>query len=207
MERVAMQPTSLPPQSVGLAVVSRGASDEQATFEGTIASACDSGIGIDNFIAMVRLARASEPSAARFLDAWDALEAGGQPSAKTADAICEQLGIVPLDLLKAVAGATIRFSTYTAQLLAAAALPSIVEQSIAVALTPKGTADRKMQLQHSGFLPVPAGSQTNIAIMQANATAQPVVVAPRPEETIRRLSDRLKEARAKTNATEKGDAT
>jgi hypothetical protein len=199
--------SQLPPQFECLAAVPPGARDEQATFGGTIASACDSGIGIDNFIAMVRLARASEPSAARFLDAWDALGVCGQKSGTTADAICEQLGIVPLELLKAVAGATIRYSAYTAQILAAVALPSIVERSIEVALTPKGTADRKMLFRHCGFLPTPAGSPTNIAIMQANAAAQPVVVAPRPEETIRRLSDRLKEARAKTNATEKGDAT
>ena len=188
----------LPLLSKGPAAVSRVARDDRPRFAGTIASACDAGIGIDSLIEMVRLARASEPSAVRFLDAWDALGASGEPSGRTADAICEQLGIVPLDLLKAAAGATIRFSAYTAQILAAAALPSVVEQSIAVALTPKGTADRKMQLQHSGFLPVPAGSQTNIAIMQSNASERPVVVvAPRPEETIRRLSERLNAARAK----------
>jgi hypothetical protein len=200
-----MQSTSLAPQPEGLAVVPRGASDGQPRFEGTIASACDSGVGIDNFIAMVRLAR-SEPSAACFLDAWDALGASGEPSGRTADAICKQLGIVPLDLLKAVAGATIRFSAYTAQLLAAAALPSIVERSIEVALTQKGTADRKMQLQHSGFLPTPAGSQTNIAIMQSNVSEQSVVVvAPRPEETIRRLVDRFNAERAKTVGDEQDD--
>jgi hypothetical protein len=192
--------SQLPSGPVGLAA--RGASDDQPSFAGTISSACDAGIGIDNFIAMVRLARGSEPSAARFLDAWDA--ASGEPSGRSADAICEQVGIVPLDLLKAAASATIRFSTYTAQILAAAALPSVVEQSIAVALTPKGTADRKMQLQHSGFLPVPAG--TNIAI-QANVAAQPVVVvAPRPEETIRRLTQRFNAERAKTVGGGHGDS-
>jgi hypothetical protein len=174
-------------------------------FAGTIASACDAGIGLDHFIAMVRLARASEPSAASFLDAWDALGASGVPSGRTADAICEQLGIIPLDLLKAAASATIRFSTYTAQILAAAALPSIVERSIEVALTQKGTADRKMQLQHSGFLPVPARSQTNIAIMQANAAPPVVVAAPRPEETIRRLTQRFHAELAKTVGHEQDD--
>jgi hypothetical protein len=199
-----MQSTSLPPQSEGLALVSRSAGDDRPGFQGTIASACDAGIGVDHFIAMVRLARASDPDAARFLDAWDA--ASGEPSGRTADAICGQLGIVPLDLLKAAASATIRFSTYTAQILAAAALPSIVERSIEVALTQKGTADRKMQLQHSGFLPVPAGSQTNIAIMQSNV-AQPVVLVapPRPEETIRRLTQRFHAELAKTVGHEQDD--
>ena len=182
--------SQLPLPTEGLAVVSRNPRDDQPRFQGTITSACAAGIGIDHFIAMVRLAHASDPIAARFLDAWDA--ASEEPSGRTADAICEQLGIVPLDLLKAAAGAAVHFSASTATILAAAALPSIVERSIEVALTQKGTADRKMQLQHSGFLPVPAGSQTNIAIMQSNA-AQPVVVvaAPKPEATIRRLSERF----------------
>jgi hypothetical protein len=117
------------------------------------------GIGLDDFIAMTRLARTSGSSAARFLDAWDALEVSEQLSAAAADAVCEQIGLAPLDLLKAVADATLRFSMYTARLRAAVAMPSIVERSTEVALTEKGAADRKMQLQHSGFLPIPAGSK------------------------------------------------
>src|SRR5215471_13232677 len=134
----------------------------------TIASACGLGIGLDNFIAMTRLARTSESGAARFLDAWDGLDASEQLSATTADAVCEQIGLAPLDLLKAVADATLRFAMYTARLRAAVAMPSIVERSIEVALTEKGAADRKMQLQHCGFLPIPVGSQTNIVLVQSN---------------------------------------
>jgi hypothetical protein len=65
------------------------------------------------------------------------------------------------------------------------------------ALTDEGIADRKMLFQHSGFLPTPKGSQTTVAItqnVQASAVPQ-FVAAPRPEETIRRLSDRFNEAR------------
>jgi len=51
----------------------------------TIVSACGLGIGLDNFIAMTRLARTSDSGAARFLDAWDALGASEQQSAATAD--------------------------------------------------------------------------------------------------------------------------
>jgi hypothetical protein len=173
----------------------------QPKFE-TIASACGLGIGLDNFIAMTRLARTSDSRAARFLDAWDALEVSEQLSAAAADAVCEQIGLAPLDLLKAVADATIRFAMYTARLRAAVAMPSIVERSIEVALTDQGVADRKMQLQHSGFLPTPAGSQTNIAIMQSNAPQPAVVPAPKPEETIRRLSERLNAVRTKANGDE-----
>jgi hypothetical protein len=187
------------PHSLSLSRSTRG---NQTKFD-TIASACGLGIGLDNFIAMTRLARTSDSGAARFLDAWDALEVSEQLSAAAADAVCEQIGLAPLDLLKAVADATIRFAMYTARLRAAVAMPSIVERSIEVALTDQGVADRKMQLQHSGFLPTPAGSQTNIAIMQLNTAAQPAVVtAPKPEETIRRLSERLNAVRTKANGAE-----
>lgn len=187
------------PHSLSLSRSTRG---NQTKFD-TIASACGLGIGLDNFIAMTRLARTSDSSAARFLDAWDALGDNEQLSAAAADAVCEQIGLAPLDLLKAVADATIRFAMYTARLRAAVAMPSIVERSIEVALTHQGVADRKMQLQHSGFLPTPAGSQTNIAIMQANPTPQPAVVtSPKPEETIRRLSERFNSIRAQTNGHE-----
>jgi hypothetical protein len=185
--------------------VSRSTRGNQTKFD-TIASACGLGIGLDNFIAMTRLARTSDSSAARFLDGWDALAACEQQSGRMADAVCEQIGLAPLELLKAVADATIRFSMHTARMMAALAMPSIVERSIEVALTDKGIADRKMQLQHSGFLPTPSGAQTKIAVMQnaqLNAAAQPaVVVAPKPEETIRRLSERLNAVRTKANGDE-----
>jgi hypothetical protein len=147
----------------------------------------------------------SDAGVARFLDAWEALGPSEQQARGAADTICEQVGLAPLELLKAVADATYRSSMYVAQFKASLALPSIVERSIEVALTDKGAADRKMLLQHAGFLPTPAGSQTNIAVMQ-NATAQPVItVATRPEETIRRLSERFNEARANRNGGEKDD--
>jgi hypothetical protein len=96
---------------------------------------------------------------------------------------------------------------YTARIIAAVALPSVVECCAKAALTDEGSADRKMLFQHSGFVPTPAGAQTNISIMQnaqLNATAQPVITAaPRPDETIRRLCDRLNEA--KTSGDEKDD--
>jgi len=57
----------------------------------TIASACMLGIGLDNFIAMPRMARTSDSGAARFLDAWDALGETEQLSASTADAVREKL--------------------------------------------------------------------------------------------------------------------
>ena|ERR1700757_4818337 len=74
---------------------------------------------------MTRSARTSDSSAARFLDGWDALEVSQQQSMAAADAVCEQIGLAPLDLLKAVADATIRFAMCTARLKAAVAMPFV----------------------------------------------------------------------------------
>jgi hypothetical protein len=173
----------------------------QPAFDGTIASACGF-IGLDNFIAMARVARGSDPRIASFVDAWDSLGPCEQEARGTADTLCKQAGFTALEMLRVVAAAACQYSMCVAQLFAAGALPSAVQRSIDVALTDEGIADRRMLFQHAGFLPTPAGSQTNIAITQANATVQRNVLAlPRPEETIRRLS----ELRGRVNGRELGD--
>jgi hypothetical protein len=164
-------------------------------FKSTIASACEF-IGLDNFIEMAQLARANDPRAERFMGAWDALDASERQSRGAADTICKRVGLAPIELLRVVAEATYRFSTYTAQITAAVALPAIVERSVAVALTDEGVADRRMLFQHSGFLPAPKGSQVAVTqIVQANTTPQAMTSAPRPEDTIQRLANRFNEAR------------
>jgi hypothetical protein len=163
-------------------------------FKSTIASACEF-IGIDNFIEMARLARANDPSAQRFMDAWDALDATERQARGAADAICKREGIIPVELLRAVAESTCRFSMYTAQMAPALALPAIVGRSVEMALTDEGVADRRMLFQHTGFLPTPKGSQVAVTqIVQANAAPQ-TMAAPRSEDTIQRLASRLNEAR------------
>lgn len=189
--------THLPLEFKGREAASRRTRDNQPVFDGTIASACDLGIGIERFIEMVRLAGASDPGAARFLGAWDALTPSVQHYNGAADEVCECVGLTPLELLKTVADAACRYAMYTAQISAAVALPFVVGRSIERALTDEGFADREMLFQHSGFLP-PGGSQTTIAVTQnaqAKATAQADTVMPRPEETIRRMCDRFNEPR------------
>jgi hypothetical protein len=121
-------------------------------FKGTIASACEF-IGLDTFVEMARLARANDPRAARFMAAWDALDASEQQARGAADAICKRAGLNPIELLGVVAEAAYRIAMNTAQITAALALPAIIARSVEVALTDEGVADRRMQLQHSGFLP------------------------------------------------------
>ena len=181
----------------GLAAVPRGgngkpaARDVQPAFEGTIAGICETVISLEEFIGMARWAKESDPRVARFLETWDALSASEQQP-RAADAVCKRIGLAPLDLLKAVADAACRVSMYTAQIIAAVSHPLVVEKTVERALTDEGIADRMAFHKATGFLPTPKGSQTIISIMQnaqTNVPAQaPVVSAPSPEETIRRIA-------------------
>jgi hypothetical protein len=140
----------------------------------------------------------SDPRVARFLDACDALDASEQQAKGTADAVCGRIGLAPAELLRIVADVTCRIAMYRAQIIAAVSHPLVVEKTVERALTDDGIADRMALHKAMGFLPTPKGSQTIISIMQnaqAPAAAQSIS-APRPEQTIRRLSDRFNEARA-----------
>lgn len=193
-------------QLKSLAVVPISGNKEPATrgvqpsFDGMIASACDLGIRLEDFIEMARMATMNDAGIARFLDAWDALSASEQQARGMADAVCARIGLAPADLLKVVADAAVRFAISGAQLGTALALPSVVEHSIEVALTDKGIADRRMLLLHSGFLPGPKNGQTGYLAKrsaQGNTPEQLASVpAPSPELTIRRLADRFNDARA-----------
>jgi hypothetical protein len=94
---------------------------------------------------------------------------------------------------------------HQAQMIAALAHPRVVEKTIERALTDEGIADRMALHKAMGFLPTPKGSQTIISIMQSAQanTAVQTVAAPPPEDTIRRLANRLNEARAKMDCGEK----
>jgi hypothetical protein len=169
--------------------------DTQPAFDGTIASACESVcITLEQMIEMMRWAKESDSRVAKFLDAWDALGAAKQEAGMTADAVRQQVGLKLPELLGIVADSAYRSSMYMAQIQASMALPSIVECSIDASLTDDGIADRKMLFQHSGFLPTPKGSQTTINVAQyAQANPRPIVAAPSPGCSTRRLTDELYE--------------
>ncbi len=175
------------------------ARDVPPAFDGTIASACESmGISIEKFIEMMRWAKDSDPRVARFLDAWDALGASEQRARRTADAVREQVGLAPPELLGFVADAAFRASMCMALIIAAGSHPRVVEKTVERALTDEGIADRITLHKITGALPTPKGSQTTFTIMQnaqANQTARSIAGAPPPEQTIRRLADRFNESR------------
>jgi len=130
---------------------------------GAIASVCrhlPGGIG--QFIDLARLAKSSEPKVTGFLDAWEELDTPAQCEPSSADALCAQIGLDPLVILRAALQSAIEISALTSGLIAAVALPEVVETGICSALEPKGHRDREMFLQHSGFLPVPRGATVGV---------------------------------------------
>src|ERR1700722_11658664 len=84
------------------------AHDVQPVFDGTIASAWGFATSMEDFIEMARLARLSDPKVARFLDAWDRRSASRRETGGDADAVCEEIGLAPVELLRIVADAAYR---------------------------------------------------------------------------------------------------
>jgi hypothetical protein len=168
-------------------------------FDGTIASACESvGISVEHMIEMMRWAKERDPRIAQFLDTWDALDPSERQDMGMIDAVREQVGLAPVDLLRIVANVACRIAMYEAQIIAAVSHPFVVGKTVERAMTDEGIADRIALHKATGFLPMPKGSRTIISVMQnaqAPAAAESVA-APRPEQTIRRMSDRFNEVRA-----------
>jgi hypothetical protein len=184
-------PTVIPISSTGSTKVAT-----RLAFDGPIAAALKAGVRVEDFINMTRLARTPDSDAARFLDAWDALDPSEQCVPGAVDAVCDRLGLAPLQLLRVAAEAGCRFSVYLAQTRAALAYPAVMEKTVECALTDKGYADRVVLHKMMGFLPTPRGSQTaiNVAVasVAASAVEQRGPIEP-PEQTIRRLQQRFKE--------------
>ena len=91
------------------------------------------------------------------------------------DDICAASGISPKNILMAIAGAGYDANCDIANLLASHMHPGVVAASAKAALKGDGIEDRKLLMQHQGFIPVPKGTSINIhtsAHAQAAAHAQ-----------------------------------
>lgn len=122
------------------------------------------------------------------------------------EAFCVAAGVSPLSILGVLTGEIVRMGAQASSVIAAINHPRVVQKSVEMALTDGGVADRMVLHRATGFLPSPKGAQTNISVQttaSAAATAEPqiAVVAPPPEQTIRRLVDRFNEARGLPPAT------
>lgn len=119
------------------------------------------------------------------------------------EAYCVAAKVSPLSILGILVGSIVRMGAAARTVIAMVNQPRVVQKSVEMALTDDGIADRELLAKATGFLPTPKGSQT-IVNVAANASAeaspsQAVVLAPPPEQTIRRLVDRFNDARGITS--------
>src|SRR5882724_2730879 len=119
------------------------------------------------------------------------------------EAFCAAAGVDPNSILSSIVAAVDRLHRYSATVKVSTAQSDVTDKMIELAKTDDGFQDRQMFMKISGLMPAPKGAQTNIQVVQnATATSTPVtVIAPPPESTIRRLSERLNAARALTQET------
>jgi hypothetical protein len=114
------------------------------------------------------------------------------------EAYCVSAGVSPSTIFELLVAACVRFGAQACTIIAAVNHPRVVEKSVEMALTDEGIEDRMLLGKATGFLPTPKGSRTIVNVeANSSATANPqvLVAAPPPEQTIRRLVDRLNEAR------------
>src|SRR6266705_3465064 len=114
------------------------------------------------------------------------------------EAFCAAAGVDPNSILSSIVAAVDRLHRYSATVKVSTAQSDVTDKMIELAKTDDGFQDRQMFMKISCLMPAPKGAQTNIQVVQnASATSTPVtVIAPPPESTIRRLSERLNAARA-----------
>lgn len=132
--------------------------------------------GREQVISYIRMAAVDgDPHAAAFIHVWDDLKTWEQKLA-TLDDVCAASGVAPVKLVKAVVGTAYETGVDVANMVAAHAHPDIVEKSVEMAKKDDGIEDRKMLLQHHGFLPVNKGTSINIGV-SASASAQAAAAA------------------------------
>ena len=131
--------------------------------------------GRAQFLAFVELAAYDKcEDAAKFLQCYQDLRVVDRDKTSL-DLLCASAGVSPVQLLKAIVGVAFDASVETANLVAAAAHPRVVETAVRSAKrinSEIGYRDRENLLKHAGFLPTPKG-----AVINVNATAQAAAAA------------------------------
>ena len=131
--------------------------------------------GRQQFLAFVELAAYDKcEDAAKFLQCYQDLRVVDREKTSF-DLLCASAGVSPVQLLKAIVGVAFDASVETANLVAAAAHPRVVETTVRSAKrlnSEIGYGDRENLLKHAGFLPTPKG-----AVINVNATAQAAAAA------------------------------
>lgn len=117
------------------------------------------------------------------------------------EAFCVAAGVDPNRILDSLIKVIERVKALKSAVNLSVSQPEIVDTNIEAALdVDNGYKDRRLHMQVSGLMPMPRGARTVVNVQtSASATAAPVqavIAAPVPEQTIRRLSERLHAVRA-----------
>jgi hypothetical protein len=123
---------------------------------------------------------------------WVSLGTASQRRASLDD-VCHAAGVAPKAMVQAISGLAFELNCDLSDFLAAVAHPEIVAKTIKIAKTREGVQERRMLLDHAGFLPQPKG--TNITLSQrvamlANGAPPPQLPAEVPSfaDDIKRLA-------------------
>ena len=153
--------------------------------------------GREQFVEYVHMAAMDQDNdfsedAGRWWTVWTSLIPSAQRCA-TLDDICAAAGVSRKHIVQAIVGMAVDLNCEVADLLASFAHPEIVAKTIELAKLESGAAERKMLLDHAGFLPQPKG--TNILVSQrvgqlSNGMAPPQLPPEVPSfaEDIKRLA-------------------
>jgi hypothetical protein len=124
------------------------------------------------------------------------------------EAFCVAAGVEPSSILDSIVNSIARLNALNAAVKLSASQPEVVQTTIEAARdVTNGHKDRRLHMQVSGLMPMPKGSKTVIQVnTNASATSAPVqqaivVPAPAPEQTVRRLSERLHSVKGALPAT------
>jgi hypothetical protein len=118
-----------------------------------------------------------QPDALRWWAVWEGLA----PSARTRvtlDEVCFAAGVTPKAIVQVVAGLAFDLNCDLGDFISAVDHPQVVAKTIEIAKTAQGTAERRMLLDHAGFLPQPKGM--NLTLSQRVANMNVTGPAPMP---------------------------
>jgi Bacterial regulatory protein, Fis family len=115
-----------------------------------------------------------------FVEEWDKEQSTIMPhgAKRSLSTIIKESGINSIDFCVEVMRACMKRNMEISNIYAGLAHPSVVQTNIKNALKAKGQKDREMFLQHSGWLPVPKGSNINIHAQAGASAVTGVPVGP-----------------------------
>lgn len=142
------------------------------------------------------LGGSDEKDARAILAARDSLSTA-HAAALPFEAFCLAAGVPPKKAFGIITAEVFDQNEKASLLLASARHADVVNATVSAAVQPHGSSERKMLLQHSGFVPSPS---VNVAIgknavigNQTNSQTNQVAVLPPVEDFARRMSDRFNE--------------